>query len=139
MQLGTRQECVGSSPRVSGVCQDSAREFARRRPRLARRLSGVSEKLVGRLTMIGAMKLQPDDGLRSSLGIGPGLDDAMRPRREFARRFAKGIGKLAGSTSGDSWKKTRRLTARMPEVVRLVGGLVFTQRKSVVDAVVPHE
>ncbi|RWV92103.1 hypothetical protein GW17_00045561 [Ensete ventricosum] len=127
MQLGTRQECVGSSPRVSGVCQDSAREFARRRPRLARRLSGVSEKLVG------------NDGLRSSLGIGPGLDDAMRPRREFARRFAKGIGKLAGSTSGDSWKKTRRLTARMPEVVRLVGGLVFTQRKSVVDAVVPHE
>ncbi|RWW39709.1 hypothetical protein BHE74_00054929 [Ensete ventricosum] len=26
MRLGTRQECVGSSPRVSGVCQDSARD-----------------------------------------------------------------------------------------------------------------
>ncbi|RZS05101.1 hypothetical protein BHM03_00035567 [Ensete ventricosum] len=47
MRLGTRQECVGSSPRVSGVCQDSAREFAKRRLRLAGRLSGVAEKLTG--------------------------------------------------------------------------------------------
>ncbi|RRT54440.1 hypothetical protein B296_00035909 [Ensete ventricosum] len=47
MRLGTRQECVGSSPRVSGACQDGAREFARRRPRLTGRLSGVAEKLVG--------------------------------------------------------------------------------------------
>ncbi|RWW46495.1 hypothetical protein BHE74_00047571 [Ensete ventricosum] len=31
MQLGTRQECVRSSPRVSGGCQDSAREFTKRR------------------------------------------------------------------------------------------------------------
>ncbi|RRT51747.1 hypothetical protein B296_00050922 [Ensete ventricosum] len=47
MRLGTRQKCVGSSPRVSGVCQDSAREFARRRPRLTGRLSRVAERLVG--------------------------------------------------------------------------------------------
>ncbi|RWV81873.1 hypothetical protein GW17_00056670, partial [Ensete ventricosum] len=45
MRLGTRQECVESSPRVSGACQDSTREFARRRLRLAGRLSGVAEKL----------------------------------------------------------------------------------------------
>ncbi|RRT47553.1 hypothetical protein B296_00009690 [Ensete ventricosum] len=106
---------------ISGVCQDSAREFTRRRSRLTERLSRVAEKLIGRLNMIGAMKLHPYDGLRSSLGIGPGLDDAMRPRREFARRFAKGIGKLAGNMPGDSWKKTRRLTARMPKVIGLVG------------------
>ncbi|RWW48580.1 hypothetical protein BHE74_00045328 [Ensete ventricosum] len=48
MRLGTRQEYVGSSPRVSRVCQDGAREFARRRSRLARRLSGVAEKPVRR-------------------------------------------------------------------------------------------
>ncbi|RRT34088.1 hypothetical protein B296_00058990 [Ensete ventricosum] len=46
MRLGTRQECVGNLPRVSGVCHDGAREFARRRPRLVGRLSGVAEKLV---------------------------------------------------------------------------------------------
>ncbi|RZS18353.1 hypothetical protein BHM03_00050604 [Ensete ventricosum] len=45
MRLGTRQECIGSSPRVSGACQDGVREFARRRPRLIGRLSGVVETL----------------------------------------------------------------------------------------------
>ncbi|RWW63225.1 hypothetical protein BHE74_00029611 [Ensete ventricosum] len=49
MRLGTRQECVGRSLRVSGVCQDDAREFARRRSRLVGRLSGVVEKLVWRI------------------------------------------------------------------------------------------
>ncbi|RRT38771.1 hypothetical protein B296_00041934, partial [Ensete ventricosum] len=47
MQLGTRQECIGSSWRVSGAYQDGAREFARRRPRLARRLLGVAKRLAG--------------------------------------------------------------------------------------------
>ncbi|RWV98808.1 hypothetical protein GW17_00038323 [Ensete ventricosum] len=47
MRLGTRQECIGSFSKVSGVCQDDAREFVRRRPRLTERLSRVAEKLVG--------------------------------------------------------------------------------------------
>ncbi|RZS18712.1 hypothetical protein BHM03_00051021 [Ensete ventricosum] len=47
MRLGTRKERIGSSPRVSEVCQDDVREFARRRPRLTGRLSGIAEKLVG--------------------------------------------------------------------------------------------
>ncbi|RWW67215.1 hypothetical protein BHE74_00025352 [Ensete ventricosum] len=51
--------------------------------------------------MTGAMKLQPDNGSRSSLGIALGMDDVVGPRREFARRFAEGIRKLAGSTPGD--------------------------------------
>ncbi|RRT31981.1 hypothetical protein B296_00058243 [Ensete ventricosum] len=34
--------------------------------------------------MIGAMKLQPDNEPRSSLGIGLGLNDAVGPRLEFA-------------------------------------------------------
>ncbi|RWV93808.1 hypothetical protein GW17_00043707 [Ensete ventricosum] len=48
MRLGTHQECVGSSSRVSGVCQDGTREFVRRRSRLVGRLSGVAEKLAGK-------------------------------------------------------------------------------------------
>ncbi|RRT31599.1 hypothetical protein B296_00052393 [Ensete ventricosum] len=55
------------------------------------------------------MKLQSDNGPRSSLGIRPGLDDIVGPRREFARRFAEGIEKLAGS----------KHTGRSPEEDRM--------------------
>ncbi|RWV84451.1 hypothetical protein GW17_00053834 [Ensete ventricosum] len=48
------------------------------------------------------------------------------------------IGKLARNTLGDHRTKTVRLTARMPEATGLVGGLVFTQRRSVVDTGVPQ-
>ncbi|RWV89416.1 hypothetical protein GW17_00048434 [Ensete ventricosum] len=44
-------------------------------------------------------------------------DDVVGPRWEFASRFAEGIEKLAGNTSGDRRKKTRRLMARMPEAI----------------------
>ncbi|RZS22400.1 hypothetical protein BHM03_00055170, partial [Ensete ventricosum] len=47
--------------------------------------------------------------------------DALGPHREFARRFAEGIGKLAGNTPGDRRKKTIRLTVRLSEAVRLAG------------------
>ncbi|RWW68713.1 hypothetical protein BHE74_00023752 [Ensete ventricosum] len=69
--------------------------------------------------MTGVMELQPDDGPRSSLGIRPSSDYAVGFHREFARRFAEGIGKLAGNMSGDRRKKTIGLTARMPEAARL--------------------
>ncbi|RRT44200.1 hypothetical protein B296_00029958, partial [Ensete ventricosum] len=45
MRLGTLLERVGSSRKVSGACQDGAREFTRRRSRLVGRLSGVAERL----------------------------------------------------------------------------------------------
>ncbi|RZS06666.1 hypothetical protein BHM03_00037360 [Ensete ventricosum] len=57
--------------------------------------------------MTGAMELQPNDGLRSSLSI--------------VGRFVEGIGKLAGNMSGDCWKKTIKLVARMPEAIGLEG------------------
>ncbi|RZR93392.1 hypothetical protein BHM03_00021882 [Ensete ventricosum] len=69
---------VRSSPRVSGVCQDGARDFARRRPRLTGILSGVVEKLVGSY-----------DGLVIDI-------------------FAKGIKKLAGNIPGDRRKTYRK-------------------------------
>ncbi|RRT68101.1 hypothetical protein B296_00038624 [Ensete ventricosum] len=47
MQLETRLECVESLLRLSGACQDGAREFVRRRPRLTGRLSGIAQKLLG--------------------------------------------------------------------------------------------
>ncbi|RWW58661.1 hypothetical protein BHE74_00034446 [Ensete ventricosum] len=39
MRLKTRLECVGSSPRVSGVYQDSVREFTGRLPGVAEGLA----------------------------------------------------------------------------------------------------
>ncbi|RWV94574.1 hypothetical protein GW17_00042876 [Ensete ventricosum] len=100
MRLGTCQECIGSSPRVLGVYQDGVREFARRRPRLIGRLSGVAEKLA-----------------RSW----EGLDDAEGAHREFARRFTERIGKLTRNTSGDRQRKTMRLTVVEPGAYRIVG------------------
>ncbi|RRT67879.1 hypothetical protein B296_00018009 [Ensete ventricosum] len=52
----------------------------------------------------------------------------------FARRFTKGIEKLVGNTPGDCRKRTKRLVTRMSEAARLTGGLVFTQKRLVVDA-----
>ncbi|RRT50047.1 hypothetical protein B296_00027115 [Ensete ventricosum] len=92
---------IRSLPRVSGACQDDAREFAKRKLRLTRRLSRVAEKLVGSLTMEGSMKLQPNDGPISSLSIGLGFGRCGGFCREFTRRFAEGIGKLVGNTPGD--------------------------------------
>ncbi|RWV89286.1 hypothetical protein GW17_00048570 [Ensete ventricosum] len=68
MRLGIHQECVGSSPRVSGARQDGIREFTRRRPRLAVRLSGVAEKLIGKLVNI-RFKLEFESGGNRFYGV----------------------------------------------------------------------
>ncbi|RWV87417.1 hypothetical protein GW17_00050584, partial [Ensete ventricosum] len=67
------------------------------------------------------MELQPDDGPRSSLSIGPGFRRCSGISPEITRRFAEEIGKLVGNTSGDRRKKTRRLVARIPEAAGLAG------------------
>ncbi|RRT74958.1 hypothetical protein B296_00018139 [Ensete ventricosum] len=69
--------------------------------------------------MTGAIELQLDDEPRSSLSIGPGFGRCSGISPKFARRFAKGIGKLAGNTPEDRRKKTGRLIARMPEATGL--------------------
>ncbi|RWW43887.1 hypothetical protein BHE74_00050394 [Ensete ventricosum] len=109
MPLGTRQECIESSLRVSIICQNGARKFTRRRPRPAERLSRVAKKLAG------------NDGPRSSLSIGPGFRQCSGISPKFAWRFTEGIGKLARNMSGDHRKKTRGLIARMPEGAGLTG------------------
>ncbi|RRT45098.1 hypothetical protein B296_00015048 [Ensete ventricosum] len=47
MRLGTCMECIGNWLRVSGACQDGAKEFVGRRSRLDRRLLGIAEKHAG--------------------------------------------------------------------------------------------
>ncbi|RWW38950.1 hypothetical protein BHE74_00055768 [Ensete ventricosum] len=97
MHLGTRQECVRSSPRVSGVCQDGAREFAKRRSRLTGRLSRVAEKLA-----------RSRDGL---------VMDIL-----FTRRFAKGIEKLAGNAKVDRWEEDQTTYHKIAGVYGMSGG-----------------
>ncbi|RRT79605.1 hypothetical protein B296_00007956 [Ensete ventricosum] len=67
------------------------------------------------------MELQPYDEPRSSLSIGPGFGRCSGISPEFARRFVEGIRKLVGNISGDCWKKTIGLVARMLEAVGLTG------------------
>ncbi|RRT49470.1 hypothetical protein B296_00011630 [Ensete ventricosum] len=80
MQLGTHLECVGSSPRVSGACQDGTREFAGRRSRLTGRLSRVAEKLIGMETRREIIESSPRFG--GLLGV--------------CRKLAEGIKGLPG-------------------------------------------
>ncbi|RWW40676.1 hypothetical protein BHE74_00053887, partial [Ensete ventricosum] len=63
------------------------------------------------------MKLQPDDGPRSSLGIGPGSDDAVGSRRSSLGDSSKGSGsslgtrrEIAGRRPEDSPQECRRLS-----------------------------
>ncbi|RWW30528.1 hypothetical protein GW17_00004884 [Ensete ventricosum] len=49
------------------------------------------------------------------------LDDAEGARREFARRFTKGIGKLARNTPGNHRRKTVRLAAIESGGCRIAG------------------
>ncbi|RWW26358.1 hypothetical protein BHE74_00011171 [Ensete ventricosum] len=45
----------------------------------------------------------------------------MGPRREFAKRFAEGIEKLAGNIPGDRRKRTIRLILGMSKAIGLAG------------------
>ncbi|RWV95335.1 hypothetical protein GW17_00042044 [Ensete ventricosum] len=95
---------------LSGVCRELAEGIGsllgwgkgvrQKKNETRRKIDGGSQKAYRELVW-------SYDGLRSSLGIGPGLDDAVGPRREFARRFAKG--------SGSSLGARRVITGRRPD------------------------
>ncbi|RWW37795.1 hypothetical protein BHE74_00057051 [Ensete ventricosum] len=92
-------ECVGSSLRVSGACQDYAREFTGRRLRLVGRLSRVAERLVG------------------------SLDDAVGARQEFARTSPKVSERLLGTrrrSSEEDHKTHRRECQRLSDCMSKV-------------------
>ncbi|RRT63940.1 hypothetical protein B296_00032580 [Ensete ventricosum] len=71
--------------------------------------------------MTGVMKLQLDDGPRSSLSIESGFRRCSGISPAFVRRFAEGIKKLVGNMSEDYWKKTIGPIARMSEAAGLAG------------------
>ncbi|RZS01033.1 hypothetical protein BHM03_00030831 [Ensete ventricosum] len=58
--------------------------------------------------MAESMKLQPDDGPRYNLGIGPSSNNLVGSHRKFARRFTEGIKKLVGNVKGDRSKEDHR-------------------------------
>ncbi|RRT31308.1 hypothetical protein B296_00050139, partial [Ensete ventricosum] len=67
--------------------------------------------------MTGAMELQSDDGPRSSLGIGPGSDDAVGSRRSSLGDSSKGLERSLGTCpeiaerkSEDSPQECQRLS-----------------------------
>ncbi|RWV87604.1 hypothetical protein GW17_00050384 [Ensete ventricosum] len=86
MLSGARHEFA---ERILGVCQ----EFARRN----RQLIEVSLEGYREFTE----RSVDNDGPRYSLGFGPSSDDVVGSHRKFTRRFAEGIGKLAGNAKGD--------------------------------------
>ncbi|RWV94955.1 hypothetical protein GW17_00042460 [Ensete ventricosum] len=133
---------VDAARNSSGVCRELAEgigSWLGWRKGVHQKKTETHWKIIGGLTMTGEMKLQPNDGPRLSLSIGPGFGRCSGISPEFTRRFTEGIGKLARNMLGDCRKKTIGLTARIPEAARLTGGLVFTQRRSVMDACVPQE
>ncbi|RRT36916.1 hypothetical protein B296_00016290 [Ensete ventricosum] len=108
-----RVDAVGNSPGVRRELIEGIRSLPgwhkgvrKKKTETGQNIIGGSRKACRETNYEGAIKLQSDNGPRSSLGIGPGLDDVVGSRQEFARRFAKGIRKLAGSTLGDHLKKT---------------------------------
>ncbi|RRT34943.1 hypothetical protein B296_00054851 [Ensete ventricosum] len=75
---------------VSGACQDGTKEFARRRPRLTGRLSGVAEKIVG-TSASSQVRTMRWDLAGSSLGDSQKeLRRSLRTRREIAGKKTGG-------------------------------------------------
>ncbi|RWW40605.1 hypothetical protein BHE74_00053967 [Ensete ventricosum] len=93
--LGLKGRCdwelVRSASRVSRVCQDGTREFAKRRPRLAERLSGVDEKLTGRIGKLA----------------GNTLGDYRKKTRRLTARILEDVGLVGGQRVNRSYPGVR--------------------------------
>ncbi|RZS20237.1 hypothetical protein BHM03_00052727 [Ensete ventricosum] len=107
MRWDLARSSLGDSPKESRRSLGTRREIAGKKTR------GLAARLPAIVRVCG------NNGPRSSLGIGPSSDDAVGSRREFAKRFVEGIRMLARNMKGDHRKKTRELTARMPEATGL--------------------
>ncbi|RRT48747.1 hypothetical protein B296_00009697 [Ensete ventricosum] len=117
MRLGTRLQCIRSSPRVLGVYQNGAKELVKKRLRLIGRLSGVVERLVESL----GRSYRPDIDPGSSLGIEPRFRRCGGSSPGVHLNFTEGIGKIARNTLGDRWRRTVRLVIRNTESCQIVG------------------
>ncbi|RRT33557.1 hypothetical protein B296_00056114 [Ensete ventricosum] len=101
MRLGTRHECQELAEGI-GSLLGWRKGFRQKKIETHRKIIG------GRLTMIGAMELQLDDGPRLSLSIGSGFGRCSGISPTFTKIFAKGIKKLAGNMLGDLRKTCRK-------------------------------
>ncbi|RWV77593.1 hypothetical protein GW17_00061553 [Ensete ventricosum] len=97
-----RVDTVGNSPGVRWKLVEGLGSLPGWRKGVRQKKIETRQKIIDAgLTMVGSMKLQPNNGLRSSFSIGPGFGRCCGFCREFAGRFAQEIGKLTGNTSGD--------------------------------------
>ncbi|RWV94940.1 hypothetical protein GW17_00042477 [Ensete ventricosum] len=103
-----RVDAFGNSPRVCRKLAEGIESLPGWRKGVHQKKTETHRKIIG-----GSQKTCQVSGY---LGIGPSLDDAIGSRQKFARRFAKGIRKLAGNVKGDRQKEDRR-TCR-----KIVGG-----------------
>ncbi|RRT44718.1 hypothetical protein B296_00014576 [Ensete ventricosum] len=110
-----RVDAFGNSPRVCRKLVEGIGSLPGWRKGVRQKKTETHRKIIGGLTMAVSMKLQPDDGLRYSLGIRPSSDGAVGSYRKFTRRFTERR-KLAGNAKEDHRKEDRR-TCR-----KIVGG-----------------
>ncbi|RWV77941.1 hypothetical protein GW17_00061164 [Ensete ventricosum] len=113
------ESSLRDSPKGSRSLLGTRREIARKKTAGLVTIMLKAVGLCGRLTMTGAMELQPDDGPRSSLSIRLEFGRCSGISSEFTRRFAEGIRKLTGSTPGDRREKIKKLAVSMPEATGL--------------------
>ncbi|RWW07505.1 hypothetical protein BHE74_00024794 [Ensete ventricosum] len=78
---------VRNSPGVHRELADGIGSLLGWRKGVHQKKTETHRKIVGGLTMTGAMELQLDDGLRSSLSIGQGFGRCSGISPEFARMF----------------------------------------------------
>ncbi|RRT42654.1 hypothetical protein B296_00051277 [Ensete ventricosum] len=99
-----RVDAVGNSPRVHRELAEGIESLPGWRKGVHQKKTETHQKIVG-----GSQEAYREFGRCSGISS------------EFARRFVEVIGKLAGNMSGDYWKKTIGLAARMSEVAGLAG------------------
>ncbi|RRT69540.1 hypothetical protein B296_00001734 [Ensete ventricosum] len=104
-----RVDAVGKSPGVRWEFVEGIESLLGWRKGVRKKKTETCRKIVG------------DNGPRSSLSIWPGFGRCSGISLKFIRRFAEGIGKLAGNMSRDCRKKIEKLIVRMSKAARLVG------------------
>ncbi|RRT66078.1 hypothetical protein B296_00005453 [Ensete ventricosum] len=121
MRLGTRQECVLSSPRGIRSLPRWRKGVRQKKTETHRKITRGSRKACWELTTMVKMNYKLDMDLGSSLGIEPRIGRCGGTSPEFARRFIEGIEKLARNTSGDCQRKTVRLITVESGGCRIMG------------------
>ncbi|RZS24469.1 hypothetical protein BHM03_00057545 [Ensete ventricosum] len=119
MRLGTRQEYVGSSPRVSRVFLGWRKGVRQKKTKTRQKIIGGSRKACQETNYDRSNGVTTRLWAKIKLGHRAGFRRCNGISLKFARRFTEGIGKFVGNMPGDRRKKTRRLAERMSEAAGL--------------------